>query len=180
MRVTVQVSAYYDWEKVEQDVVVTEKDVKSGRVKPAANGGYLMRVKKTADTYTQCFITESTIIARIIHEMMPLQGCVPHSRKEAIGQLLARNIMPDHAHPSFMRGFTVEDDGPDEKLFHDMVAPYQAAVHEASGQPLLPSDESFSELLAAYMEKVTPQEHVDHLHAKFNVKKPVAKQEVSK
>jgi len=177
MRVTVQVSAYYDWERVPPDVEVTPKDVKSGRVKPAANGGYLMRVKKVADTYTQACLSESTIIARIIHEMMPLQGCVPHSRKDAIGQLLARNIMPDHAHPGFMKGFTVEDDGPDEALFHSMIAPFTTATHEASGQLLIPP-EAVQDLLAGYMEKVTPQEHVDHLHVKFNVKKPAG--EVSK
>ena len=176
MRVTVQVSAYYDWERVTPDVEVTPKDIKSGRVKPAANGGYLMRVKKVADTYTQACIAELTVIARIIHEMMPAQGCVPHTRKDAIGQLLARNIMPDHAHPSFMKGFTVEDDGPDETLFHAMMAPYAAAIHEASGQPLIPA-EALQDLLAGYMEKVSPQEHVDHLHAKFNVKK---KAEVAK
>ncbi len=173
MRVTVQVSAYYDWERVPADVEVTPKDIKAGRVKPAANGGHLMRVKKSADTYTQCQIAEHTIIARIIHEMMPAQGCVPHSRKEAVAQILARNVMPDHAHPTFIRGFEVEDDGPDEKLFLELIEPYTKATHDASGQPLIPP-ESVQDLLGRYMEKVPPQEHVDHLHAKFNVKKSVA------
>ena len=174
MRITVDVSAYYDWESVPDDVVVTEKDHKSGRVKPAANGGFLMKVKKVRNTYTTVHMSEATILARIIHEMMPNQGCVPHSRMEAIGQVLARNVMPDHTHPSFIKGFSIDDDGPDEKLFQEAIAPYVASIHEASGQPLIPT-EAVDDLLAKYMEKKTVQDHIEHLHSKFNIKKPVVK-----
>jgi hypothetical protein len=173
MRVTVNVDKYYDWVPVPADVTVTDADIKASRVRPAANGGYLMRVTKTADTHTTCSIDEDTIIALIIHEAMPQQGSMQLSRKEAIGLLLARNIMPHHAHRSFMKSFEVDDDGPDEAAFKVKVSPYTLAIHEASGQPLIDPSE-FDGLLAKYMEKTAPADHVEHLHARFNVKKGAA------
>ena len=175
MRVIVDVKAYYDWEPVPPDVMVTEQDLRSGRVKPGArNGNFLMKVKKVKDTYTECMIAESTIIARIIHEMMPQEGSTPLTRKDAIGNLMAKNIMPHHAHPSFMKKFTVEDDGPDEALFRQMVTPYTVAPQEEGGEPLIHPDELES-MVARYLEPSAPQDHVDHLHKRFNVKKVVSK-----
>ena len=171
MRVVVDVSAFYDWERVPADVEVKPADIKSGRAKPATNGGYLMKVTKKMDTHTTVSISEETIIQRIIHEMMPAQGCVPHTRIEAVGQIMARQVMVDQAHPKFMKSFTVDtDDGPDEVLFRKLVTPFTEAVHEASGQTLIPV-EDLESLVATYMEKTTPQDHVDHLHEKFHVKK---------
>lgn len=171
MRVLVHVSAFYDWKPVPEDVKVTQADVKAGRVKPAATGGFLMKVTQKTQSYTTVCISEETVIQRIIHELMPAQGCVLHSRKEAIGQILARNVMPDQAHPKFMLGFEVESDsGPDEELFHKLVSPFTTVVHEASGQVLI-SEEDMEAALTKYLEKATVQDHIDHLHTKFNVKK---------
>lgn len=171
MRVIVNVSKYYDWVPVPPDVKVTEADVKAGRVRPAANStGYLMRVTKTGDTHTMCSVAESTIIALIIHEAMPQQGNQQISRKEAVGLLMARNIMPYHAHRSFMKSFEVDDDGPDEKLFRASIAPYVEALHEASGTPLIDPSE-VEGLVSKYMERAAASDHVDHLHTRFNVKK---------
>jgi hypothetical protein len=172
MRVVTQISSFYDWEPVPADVKVTPQDIKAGRVKPSANGGYLMRVTRKHPTENTTLISEETIIRRIIHEMMPNQGCVPHSRTEAIGQIMARQVMPDQAHPKFMTGFQIDDDGPDEKLFLALVTPYTKVTHEQSGR-LLIDPEDVPMLLAKYMEKTTPQNHVDHLCAKFSVKKAV-------
>jgi hypothetical protein len=171
MRVVVQVSAHYDWEKIPSDVDVKPADIKSGRVKPAANGGYTMKVTRKRDTTTLVGLSEETIIQRIIHEMMPNQGGVPHSRVEAVGQIMARQVMGDHAHPKFMKGFIVEtDDGPDEALFRKLVTPFTVTLHDASGEPLI-APEDLEPLVAKYMEKTTPQDHVNHLHDKFHVKK---------
>ncbi len=177
MRVVVQVSAHYDWERVPADVEVTPADIKSSRVKPSANGGYTMKVvrKPEEGSWTLACISEEAIVQRIIHEMMPNQGCVPHTRVEAVGQIMARQVMPDHAHPKFMKSFVVEcDDGPDEAFFRKMVTPFTTATHQASGQPLIDPDD-LEPLVAKYMEKASPQDHIDHLHAKFHVKKEVAK-----
>ena len=168
-----------DWEPGPQDVSVTPQDIKSGRVKPSANGGYLMRVTRKATSENVTMISEETIIQRIIHEMMPNQGCVPHSRRDAIGQILARQVMPDQAHPKFMTGFEVQDDGPDEKLFLALVTPFTKVNHERSGQPLI-APEDLEMLRVKYMEKVTPLDHVEHLHAKFSVKKATEVKAVAK
>ena len=171
MRVTTKLTAFYDWQKVPPEVEVTADDVSSGAVKPAANGGYLARCTVKMDTHNDTYISEESIIARIIHEMMPNQGCVPHSRKEAVAQILARQVMPDQAHPKFMSGFEVHDDGgPDEALFNKMVEPYTKSLHKKSGK-LLIDPEDLANLKALYLEKVSVQEHVEGLHKKFNVKK---------
>ena len=47
MRITVHVSGHYDWAPVPEDVKVTEADLKAKRVKPGADGKYLMRVNRT-------------------------------------------------------------------------------------------------------------------------------------
>jgi hypothetical protein len=170
MRVVAQVKSFYDWESVPSDVVVTPQDIKAGRVKPAMNSGYLMRVTKKTPSETTVCISEETIVQRIIHEMMPNQGCVPHSRKEAVGQILARQVMPEHAHPKFITQFRVDtDDGPDEKLFMSLVEPFTKVMHDKSGQPGISPDD-LETLRVMYMEPTTPKDHVDHLHAKFNVK----------
>jgi hypothetical protein len=78
--------------------------------------------------------------------------------------------MPDQAHPKYITGFQVDDDDPDEKLFLTLVTPYTKVTHEQSGQPLI-DPEDMPMLLAKYMGKTTPQNHIDHLHTKFSVKK---------
>ncbi len=178
MRIVVQVSSYYDWEQVPHDVEVKPADIKANRVKPAANGGYVMKVTRKTASYTMVNISEETIVQRIIHEMMPQQGCVPHSRVEAVGQIMARQAMVEHAHPKWMTSFEVHDDGPDEAYFRKMVTPFTTTIHEASGQPLIQPDD-LEDLVAKYMGKTTAQDHVDHLHEKFHVKKvaPVAVKE---
>jgi hypothetical protein len=69
-----------------------------------------------------------------------------------------------------MQGFEVDDDPPNEELFRAKIAPYVVAKHDASGEPLISPDE-VEGLVEKYMEKTTPQDHVDHLHMRFNVKK---------
>jgi hypothetical protein len=172
MRVVAHIHSYYYWEPLPKGVEPTEQDIASRRVKPAANGGYLMRVKRKGDTHVGIFISEGQIIGRIIHELMPNQGCVMMTRQEAIGQVVARNYMPDHAHPSFIKSFEVEDhqDEPDEAAFRLALQPYVEAIHEASGEPLI-DPEIVDDVVAKYMEPATNADHVAHLHARFNVKK---------
>jgi hypothetical protein len=138
-----------------------------------------MRVTRKVASENTTLISEETIIQRIIHEMMPNQGCVPHSRKEAIGQIMARQVMPDQAHPKFMAGFEVHDDGPDEKLFMTLVTPFTKITHDRSGQPLI-APEDLATLREKYLEKTTIQDHIDHLHAKFSVKKSAEVKAVAK
>lgn len=178
MRIVVQVKAFYDWEPLPDDVKPTEKDIKAGKVRPGARGSYLMRVKKIHDTHTTATISEEGIIRMIIHEAMPQQGSQYLTRQEAVGLLMARNIMPHHAHPSFMKSFEVDDDGPDEKLFMKLVEPYVMAIHEASGEPLIAADDVKARL-KLYTDKPAIT-HADHLYSRFKVVKPEAEKAVKK
>jgi hypothetical protein len=93
--------------------------------------------------------------------------------------------MPHHAHKSWMTGFEVHDDGPDEALFTAKMTVTSQALN-ASGNPLIdPLD--IPELLAAYMEPFDAnlhdshaEAHVDHMHKHFNVKKAAPAAEVAK
>ena len=178
MRVTIAVSAFYDWAPVPADVEVTPKDIASGRVKPNRSGqGFDMRLTRKKDTHTDIAIAESTIIARIIHELMPQNGGRSLSRKEAVANLLAINVMPHHAHPKFFKGIVVDiDDGPDEEQFRASLDPYTKAIHQTSGYPLVDPEEVES-IVKKYMEGADAKAHQDHLCAHFNVKKPAASAE---
>jgi hypothetical protein len=178
MWVVADVHSYYYWAPLPKNVVVTDQDIASRRVKPNANNdGYLAREKRKGDTQVTMLVSEQAIIARIIHELMPNQGCMLMTRKEAVGQVIARNVMPDHAHPKFAKRFVVHDhhgdDGPDEAEFRRQLQPYVEAIHEASGEPLIDPD-MVEEVVAAYMEPTTNEDHVAHLHAKFKLKHSAA------
>lgn len=162
MRVTVHVSGFYDWEKIPADVEVKEADIKAKRVKPSNDGGWLMRVSKTADTHTSVMIPESQIIAIIIAEMV--RDKIALTRTQALGHYLSRHVMPHHAHKNWMRGFEVHDDGGDEVLLRAKID-----VHVAAGNiDALDVDG----IVAAYLAPVDSAKHVDHLHAHFGVAKP--------
>lgn len=175
MRIVVHVSKFYDWRPVPPDVKVTEKDVKAGRVKPDANGsGYLMRVTRAEKSHTFIGVSEAEIVNRIVFNLMPQNGGIALSRKEAVHELLAKRVMPEHAHPSHMTGFEVHDDaGPDVALFRSIVSRYTTALSDRTGEPLI-DPARLDELAAKYAEPATEQDHVDHLHAKFGVRKAVS------
>jgi hypothetical protein len=174
MRVTVHVSAFYDWAPVPDDVKVTDKDIKSGRVKPGKTGGYSMRVTRKEPSHTTVAIAESTIIARAIFELIPRPGMRtlgPCSRETLVAEILDANVMPDHAHPKHFVDFTVEnDDGPDEAAFRSALAPYVEAKHHMTDEPLI-DPEAVETIVAEYKTPLTLDEHKDHLHARFGVAK---------
>ena len=124
MRVVVHVKKFYDWEPVPADVVVTPQDISSEKVKPAANGGWLMKVTKTLATHTQVNLPEKQIVAKIIHDRTRPEGGRTLTRKQAVAFYLSENVMPHHAHRSWVTGFEVHDDGPDEKLAREMLKPH--------------------------------------------------------
>jgi hypothetical protein len=111
MRVVVHLAKFYDWVPVPPDVKVAEADVKADRVKPAADGGWLMKVTKEADTYTTVLLPEHQIVAKIIDEKTRSSGGRTLSRKQAVGFYLSEHVMPQHAHRTWIKGFEVHDDG---------------------------------------------------------------------
>lgn len=161
MHVTVHLSGHYDWEPLPADVVPTDADINSKRVKPAMGGGWLMRVPKKRETHTTVHMPESEIVALVIADAV--RDHAAHTRAEAVGHYLSRLVMPHHAHRSHMRGFDVLDDGPDEALIHSAIAPHVEAGNIAA--------EEVDEIVAAYMTPLESSHHIDHLHRHFKVAK---------
>lgn len=174
MRVIIEVSQFHDWVPCPPDVKVTPQDIASGAVKPSARGdGHDMKVVRKQASHTTIAIAESTIIARIIHELMPQYGGRQLTRKQAVANLLAMNVMPYHAHPKHFRGVVVDtDDGPNEAELRAALEPYTTAKH-ASGVMLI-DPEDVEDIVKKYLEPASAQEHAEHLHAHFNIKKPAA------
>jgi hypothetical protein len=174
MRIVVYHSKFYDWEPVPSDVKVTAADLASGKAKPMARGeGYLMKVTKTpapgpagkpGETYTEIALSEAQIIAKIIHDKCRPEGGRTLSRKQAVAMYLSEHTMPHHAERAWLNRVEVLDDGPNEALLREMLAP-----HIASGTHMEPDE--VDAFVAAYMEKADAMDHVKHLHAHFRIDK---------
>lgn len=175
MHISIHVNGYYDMHPIPTDVVVTEADLASGRVRPAAEGGHKMRVPVKSEQDVNIVMSEADIIGTIIHAYTEHQKCgAVLTRAEAVARMLQMHIIPNHTHPKWMEQFTIHDDaGPDEALFNAMIAPHLEADHgRAPGKNI--DAEDVSALLDAYMEDLDEAGHVAHMHKHFKIK-PKAK-----
>ena len=128
MRIVIHHKKNYDWMPVPAEVKTSGADwdsaVKSGKIKPSASGGWIMQVVREFDNFTTVGIPEAQIVAKIIHEKTRPEGGRTLTRKQAVAFLLSENVLPHHAHRSWITKFEVHDDGPDEKLMREMLAPH--------------------------------------------------------
>ena len=102
MRIIVHVNKCYDWVPVPSDVTVTQADIAAERVKPASGGGWLMKITKNVQTDTVIGLPEEQIIAKIIHDKTRPEGGRTLTRQQAVAFYLSENVMPHHAHRSWM------------------------------------------------------------------------------
>lgn len=171
MRAVVHIHRFYDWEPLPKDVgEPTEADIKALRVKPAAGGGWLMRVEKDAPdavngTHTSATPSEAQLIEVVIQEMTRGDR-TPMTRSQMLARYLTRYVMPHNAHKKWMTRFEIHDDGPSEELFRAKIA-----AHVEAGNI---SELDVEDLVEAYMTPGDADAHVDHLHAHFGVKKAKA------
>jgi hypothetical protein len=200
MRILVHIKKVYDWEPVPADVKVTPADIAAERVKPSASGGWLMKVTKNFATETQVNLSEEQVIAKIIHDKTRPEGGRVLTRKQAIAFYLSENVMPHHAHRSWITSIEVDDLGaPDEPLMRKMLAYHTvseaarvsackaAATHATlangtrcpmcgytSGADVVdtPNIEpaDVEAHIAAYKEPLDTNALVTHLHGHFKVK----------
>lgn len=174
MRVTIHLSKFYNWDPVPPGVVVTEQDIAAGKVMPGRDAGtYRMRVVKVpaGGTHRTCHISERTLIEKIVEEKSDVRKAGRTlSRKQAVAQLLADNLLPGEAEWDWITKVEVEDDGPHEELFRDVIATHAAAPHARRPGRMNVPVESVEAHVAAYLEAATPADHVAHLNAHFNVK----------
>jgi hypothetical protein len=178
MHVVAHVHSYYDHEPVPEDFDTTlpefEEALASGLAKRGAKGGYVVRVtRKERPTHVFAAISENEIMQRVLHHALPQNGSRIVSRKEAIEDYFTVRVLPEHAHPSFVTHFEVHDDGADEKTFRAFLAPYTAAKHAKSGEPIVPP-EMLEPLVKAYLEPADGPAIVKHLHSKFRLPEPKA------
>jgi hypothetical protein len=163
MRIVVHLNKFYDWVPVPDDVKVTDGDIKSEKVKPSGSGGYLMKVVKEGVTHTTVTMPEEQVIAKIIHDKTRPEGGRTLTRKQAIAFYLSENIMPHHAHRTWITGVEVHDsDGHDESMLRAKLAEHVAAGNIEAGE--------VDAHVAAYTESATADDHVAHLHSHFKVK----------
>lgn len=199
MRIVVHHKKVYDWVPVPDDVIVTKADIAAEKVKPSGSGGYLMKVTKSEPTHTVILLPEEQVIAKIIHEKTRPEGGRTLTRKQAVSFYLSENIMPNHAHRSWVTKIEVEnDDGPNEEMVRSMLAPHVEAhadrIHACTAKHTHSSDPSvrcavcdhvhgvdvmdvpnidpteLEDHVSKYMETATVDDHVKHLHGHFKVK----------
>lgn len=171
MRVIAHHEKHYDWLPVPEGTTVTEEDLKAHRVRPAAAGGFLMKVPVNLATSTEIHVSEATIIGKILHAYCDHARCgTVLTRHEALQRVLREHVLPGHAHPRWLTKFEVHDDGPDEALFRAMLAPHLEAEHgRAPGKNV--EAEDLEELVRAYTEKLDAEGHARGLHAHFKLDK---------
>ena len=124
MRLIIQHSKHYDWEPVPADVIVTDADKLSNKVRPSASGGWLMKVTKTADSYTEVVIPEAALFHTAFHGDV---RSLHLSRKQAVALHLTKYVLPNHTHSRWITNIEVHDDGPDEACIKQLLADHVAA-----------------------------------------------------
>lgn len=164
MRIVAHHSKYYDWEAVPADVKVTEADVKAERVKPSGNGGWVMKVTRDKSSFTTILIPEKQVVAKIIDEKTRPSGGRVFGRSEAVAHYIAEHVCPHHAHRSWMTKFEVHDDGSDESIARELLAPHVEAGNLSMFE--------LEEHVAAYLRPADAAAHEAHLHSHFKVKVP--------
>lgn len=168
MQIVIHVDSHYDWEPVPPGTTVTEKDIAARRVKPAADGRWLMRVKRAVKTHTTVGLPEQQIIAYIIGEAVRSRAVL--TRKEAVAQYIARHVLPHHAHRKWVERVEVADSGPEPELFDKLIAPHLENLQSAYLDDDSEDVDDVAALRTAYLEDAEPQDHADHVAAHLGAK----------
>jgi hypothetical protein len=133
MRVTAHHSKNYNWVSVAEaakrlgvEVKVSDADVASGKAKVNLSGGYSMRVVEERDNTTDIHVDEASIIKMIVFEKCRPSGGRILTRRQAVAFFIGEHHL-DSNQRSWLTSFEVHDDGPDEKLFDEIMAPHLVA-----------------------------------------------------
>lgn len=157
MIVVIHLGKYYDWEPTPVGVVPEQADLLAKRVKPGHNGGWLMRVPKIGETHTTISLPEAQIVHLTMQEMIRDRRTL--TRSQAVNLYLSRQVMPHHAHRSWMKRVEVDDDGPDEALFRSMIAKHVDAGNLEA--------EDVEDMVVAYL---APSSHKESITTHFGIK----------
>ena len=144
MRITFDVSGFYDWEPADKHpgVQVTEADARAMRAKKLANGGWHIRVERTLDTHHDVSIPELSLCMYVAQQAAYAGKDL--TREEAACYFL-RSSNAHHIARRHVRGVVVHDDGPNKALMEAVLAQLQLDPKVAEGA------------LARYLEDVDMQ-----------------------
>jgi hypothetical protein len=175
MRIVTHLTKFYNWISLPADVreKMSEDDIKTalaaGILKPGAKEGYLMRVEVDVPTHNTALLSEADIIGKIIHEKTGRDRMKrTFTRRQAAAHLLSENVLVSECEADWISHFEVHDDGPDEALLRDTLAPHFKAINPRTGKPNI-NPEHLDAHVAAYTEKASAEDHVTHLHQHFGV-----------
>ena len=159
MRIIAHVTKFYDWKPVPENTEVTEADIAAARVKPDANGGWLMRITVSMPSSTQILIGEGDIAAVIFQAKMKDGEFL--NRAQAAKKRIAVDTAKHHFHRAWISGFQVEDDGP-------MVEAFEQEFNRLLAAHLV-QEEDRAEMLEAYAHPFTNAELSAFFMSAFNV-----------
>lgn len=161
--IVMHVNRYYDWEPLPPGAAEpTQRDVQSLRVKPGANGQWMMRVPKDADTHTTMHITEDDVAQHLVRDVVRYK--MLRTRREALAHHVAEVHVGHHAHRKWIKRFEASVDAPTPSDVASIEKLVDALVEAGKLEP-----EDKPEILAAYTAPATSDEHVAGLHAHFGV-----------
>ena len=170
MRVTVHHTRFYEWDPVPEDVLLTEQDVLSGKIRPAArqlpgkprlwHGNWDMRVTRELDTHTEFHVDEATIFHALFHKDV---RALRLTRRQAVALLLSKYAVPERFPEAPATDVMVHDDGPDEAVFRSLIS-----AHLASG---LLNQAQHDEHVSKYLETHSDHSaaHEEHLRGHFGL-----------
>src|SRR5262245_28308358 len=106
MRVTLDVSGYYDWEPCPPGTEITDSDVRMLRAKQLSDGKWYMRIERAGETHHDVGLHEEQVCRRMAALESLGRGAPRH---EVVGDLL-RESLKHHLRASHVKSVVVHDD----------------------------------------------------------------------
>lgn len=145
MRITIEVSGFYDWAPVPPGTAITEEDVKDLKVKKMADGSWNMKISEERETEHYVGMHEQSICAYMAAKE---KNGVEISREEAIAFFL-REATKLQLAPSHMKKIFVDDGAPNEEIYR------QALTNAGVSEPV------FSAALERYLDDSGLEEYLN-------------------
>jgi hypothetical protein len=164
MRITVDISGYYDWVPVPPGTQITHGDVESLRVKKMTDESWHMKIAMKCDTETPQHHDVGVHEEAICKRMAALEKLGRPETREQVASFELQGSFRHHLSPSHMLKINVHDDGPNEEM-------YKRALEEAG----VTDPKAVADAMERYLETVDMEEYLNVVfktaHAKSKGKK---------
>ncbi len=118
MRISADVTGFYDWAPCPSDVEITPADISAMRVKQMSDEKWHMRVERLADTHHDVGIPEETICRR----MAALEKLGREPSREVVVSEILRESFRHHIHQRHIAKIVLQDDGPNEAMYAEALS----------------------------------------------------------